>query len=257
MSIAAIEQDFRARLAGQISLEPEGLNRYRVFTPFRLEDGDHLSIVLRAESGGWTLSDEGNMYMRLTYDIEEAYLHSGVRQQIISDALSVFQVEDRDGELALPVPGELYGDALFSFVQALLKIADLSYLSRGRVISAFKEDFQKLLSEVVPEERRQFDWHDAAYDESGHYLVDCRVNGIPRPLYIFALSSDTHTRDATIALHRFGEWGFAFHPTAIFENQESIGRKVLARFSDVCERQFSTLAGNKERITDFLQRQMR
>lgn len=197
------------------------------------------------------------MYMRLTYDIEENYLHSGIRQQIISDALSVFQVEDRDGELALPIPDGLYGDALFSFVQALLKIADLSYLSRGRVISAFKEDFQKLLAEIVPAERRQFNWHDAERDQRGHYVVDCRINGLPRPLYIFALSSDTHTRDATIALHRFGEWGLAFQPTAIFENQETIGRKVLARFSDVCERQFSSLAGNKERIAGFLRQQMR
>ena len=35
----------------------------------------------------------------------------------------MFQVEDRDGELILDVPNEQYGDALHSFIQALLKIA--------------------------------------------------------------------------------------------------------------------------------------
>ncbi len=34
--------------------------------------------------------------------------------------------------------------------------------------------------------------------------------------------------------------------------QEAINRKVLARFSDVCDKQFSTLTGNRERIRPFI-----
>ena len=123
-------------------LAPEGLGRYRVFAPFRFDDGDHLSIVLKRELLGWTFSDEGHTFMHLTYDIDENDLFSGTRQQIISDALSGFQMEDREGELILGVPNGGYGDALSSFVQGLLKIADLSYLSRERVRSVFKDDFR-------------------------------------------------------------------------------------------------------------------
>jgi len=84
-------------------------------------------------------------------------------------------------------------------------------------------------------------------------LHDCRVNGMPRPLFVHALGSDGRTRDATIALLQFERWGLAFRSLAIFEDQESINRKVLARSSDVCEKQFSSLTANRERITRFLQ----
>ena len=252
MPISTIEQDFSEKVSAKVRLVAEGVGRYRVFTPFRFSDGDHLAIVLRQTGTRWVLSDEAHTYMHLTYSMDEQDLRRGARQQIISDALSVFGVEDKDGELVLGVPDEQYGDALFSFVQALLRIADVSYLSRERIRSTFLNDFKSLIAERVPEERRRFDWHDPQRDPQGSYTVDCRINGVPRPLFVHALPNDDRTRDATIALHQFERWGIGFRSLAIFEDQESIGRKVLARLSDVCEKQFSNLAANRDRIERFI-----
>ena len=202
------------------------------------------------------LSDEAHTYMHLTYEIDERDLHSGTRQKIISNALSTFGIEDRNGELVLEVPDMRYGDALYSFVQALLKISDVSYLSRERVQSTFLEDFRTLLSEAAPEDRRIFDWNDPEHDPEGMYTVDCRINGMPRPLFVHALPNDAKTRDATIALLQFERWEIRFRSLAIFEDQESINRKVLARFTDVCEKQFSSLTANRKRITRFLDESM-
>jgi hypothetical protein len=78
--------------------------------------------------------------------------------------LAYFNVQDRDGEFLIEVPDEQYGDALYSFVQALIHISDVSYLSRERVRSTFLEDFRNFISSVIPRERLAFNWHDPRQD---------------------------------------------------------------------------------------------
>ncbi len=84
------------------------------------------------------------------------------------------------------------------------------------------------------------------------YAVDSRVNSVAPPLFVHALSNDGRARDATIALLQFEKWWIAVRSLAIFEDQESINRKVLVRSSDVCEKQYSSLTPNRERVTRFL-----
>jgi hypothetical protein len=248
MTTETVQQNFREKVSTKIWIEPDGNERFRVFTPFMFEDGDHLSIVLKKEGIRWVLSDEAHTYMHLTYDIEERDLRSGTRQSIISNVLSIFEIDDRDGELIIEVLDDRYGDALYSFIQALIKISDVSYLSQERAQSTFMEDFRVLLSETAPESRRAFDWFDLVHDPGGKYRVDCRINGMQSPLFVYALTGDLKTRDATISLLQFEKWHVQHRPVAIFEDKQSISRGVLARFTDVCQTQFSNLESVRDDI---------
>lgn len=235
----------------------EGEERYRVLTPFIFEDGDHPVIVFKNEGGQWVLTDEGNTFMRLTYEIDEKDLLRGTRQKIISNTLSLYQADDRDGIITKPVVGGEYGNALYSFIQAIMKISDVHYLNREGVRSTFMEDFRSIIEETIPDERRrQFKWHDERLDPMGNYEVDCRINGTLKPNFVFALSSDDRTSIATITLLQYEKWRVSHHSLAVFEDQERIGRKVLARFSDVCEKQFSSLDANRDRIIRYIQEEL-
>lgn len=255
MNVDEVQDRFRKRVHAKIALIPEGIERYRVSTPFCFDDGDHLSIVLKHDTGAWYLSDEGATYMHLTYDMDEADFMRGNRQMIIANTLSLFGVDDVDGDLRLNVPSEEFGDALYSYVQALLKISDVTFLSREIVQNTFLGDFREFMEVTVPQGRRDFEWNDPLRDPEGNYSVSCRINNLPKPLFVYALPNDDHTRDANIALQQFERWQMTFTSVAIFYDQTLINRKVLARFSDICDKQFSNLPSNRERITQFIRQE--
>lgn len=254
MKTELVREEFKSRVCEQIDLEPEGEGRFMVVTPFRFDDGDHFTITLKREGESWMLSDEASTLMHLSYWLDDKALESGNRKQLVDNSLESFCVQNRNGELIIPIVENRFGDALFSFVQALTKVTDVSFLSREVVRSTFLEDFRAFIQSQVPQDRWEFDWTDPMHDSKRNYPVDCRINHLKRPLFVFALPGEEKVSVATISLLMFEKWGASFQSLGIFEDQETVQRKAVARFTDVVEKSFSNLDNNKDRIASHLQR---
>lgn len=251
MELDDLKKDFERKVCEEIYLVSEGIGRFLVQTPFTFDDGDHLKIVLKHDrKNNWILTDEGHTFMHLSY--EDIDLDTKTRHFIIEKSLTTYKIKNIDGELVLKIEDGSYGDALYSFIQGILHISDVAYLKRERVKSAFMEEFDSFVPTQVPEEIITFDYCDPTHDPNALYPVDCFIKAKPRPVFLFAILNDDRCRDATISILQYEKFGINFSAAAIFENQEEINRKVLARFSDVCEKQFSSLQSAKERFGKYL-----
>jgi hypothetical protein len=192
--------------------------------------------------------------MHLSYEMKERDWKKGRRAEIIEEVLSMFEVTREDGELRRRVDNDAFGDALFDYIQALSKITDIRFLKREIVRSTFLDDFREFVRERVPPERRTFSWTDSEHDPDGTYPVDVRIVGRRRPLFLFALNTNTRVRDATISLLKYEQWGLEYDSAGVFEDVREISDKQLTKFMDVAGTLFSNLKGNQDRLAGFLAR---
>ena len=197
------------------------------------------------------MTDEGHTLMHLSYEIDINTLEKGTRAKILSNVLSQFSVIIENGSLVIPLK-DSWGDSLFSYIQSLVRISDINYLTKKLVHSTFIQDFKDFIEEKVDKKRFVFDYFHVEYDPKGKYPIDCKINGIAKPLFLFAINNDNKCRDVTINILQYEKWNISFQTLAIFEDQETISRKTLARFSDVSGKQFSSLVDNKSRIENYL-----
>jgi hypothetical protein len=249
-----LQQDLALAVGHQVEVRPHDQSALRVETPFTFPDGDRLVIRLRDQNGVYEWTDLGHTLMHLSYDIDYDALSSGRRGELLEHTLTRLGLENRDGELVLAATsGNEFGESLLRFAQALLHVSDLHYLSRERVRSTFIEDVMRLLEREFPG-RTTRDYHDREHDPKGEYPIDCLVNHAARPVAVFAVLNDDRCRDATITLQQFRAWDRQLFSTAIFEDQERINRRVLARFSNACDKQFASLLGQERDIVAYVQR---
>jgi hypothetical protein len=68
------------------------------------------------------------------------------------------------------------------------------------------------------------------------------------PIVLFILPTDKQVLNATINLLQHEKWGLHINSIGIFEKQEDISRKDLAKYSDVSGKQYSNYTGNRENL---------
>lgn len=132
-------------------------------------------------------------------------------------------------------------------------LINIEYLSREHIRSTFMEDFTEFIQQFIPSDRLYINYFNEEHDPNRMYPVDFCINKMEKPVFLFGIPNNDKAKDVTVNILQYERWRLKFRPVAVFENQEEINRKVLARFSDVVDRQFSNLFSNKERIKDYIE----
>ena len=145
MNTESIRKSFKKSVAESVELFPKGDNSYQIFTPFHFDDGDHFVVILKTDGlGNWIITDEGHTYMRMSYDMDLSSLKKGTPNEIIESSLEKYGVKEIERQLIATIDEiSNTGNVLYNFIQCLISITNISYLSRARVLSAFDEDSKK------------------------------------------------------------------------------------------------------------------
>lgn len=134
MKIEEVEHIIKSTISSEIKILPEGVDRYKIFSPFEFDDGDRIVIVLKKINNKYCFTDEGHTYMHLSYNNDISSFEKGNRAQIISSVLNSFNlIEDRGALIHYLGEANEWGNSLYNYIQALIKITDISFLSRERV----------------------------------------------------------------------------------------------------------------------------
>ncbi len=236
-----IVSKLREAICRSVTLFEQGKDRYRVLTPFAFPDGDRFCPILMKTGSKWSFTDDGSTFMRITYRINDDSILAGTRGKVIEQAIQSFGLSNTGGVLSIPVTDADFGSALYGFTQAILRISDVALWNKHNPKSSFAEEFKKTIKEAVAAQNEyQFNWSDKLLDPKQVYPVDCRISARV-PLFIFGVHNEAKCDSATIVIQHYRKKIDRFNTVVIYESQEEIGRKNVARLTDVADKQFASL----------------
>lgn len=214
----------------------------RIETEFLYPDGSSIDLFLVEDQDLFRknrLSDLGQT-MSWLLDVQIKPWLSRKRQGFIEDALRIYGVEQRGGELVRTISG-LDGlvPSIVALGQSCIRVADLMFTKRSAIVAAFTEQVEEVLSDVeVP-------YIPNAEIEGRHgrkVRVDFLAEGRSTKSAILTLSSGNTSQAHIAANEIFSRWYDLDIPTrdeqrvTLFDDRVDVYRKNdLERLRDLSQ----------------------
>ncbi|MDD3673474.1 MAG: DUF1828 domain-containing protein [Synergistaceae bacterium] len=254
VNVHTLEENISSRLRTAVSLEPRGINSYRVNTPFNFSDGDDLKIIInKSENGKWTITDEGHTLMYLSYYNMD--INAGTRADILSSILKSHYMHEDGGRLILEADTEAEAaDSIFTFAQGILKISDMTMWKKERVKSMFYEYFREGVTRGAKGRELNFNYKDDEYDPNSLYPVDCLVtlkNG--HRAHIYGANSLDRANKAIISMYHYEKTGLNVPNCMILSDEMDFG-KTRIMLEEVADKILSSPKSANDRLDPFLRK---
>lgn len=210
-----------------------------VDTQFRFPDGDTFPIHLSECRDGdcrLRLSDEGDTFMRMSYEHDVDLFFKGTRGVLLERILTEGGVKWERGALTVRTSQDQLAEAIFQFGHTLTRVYDLTLPTctfRTAAASTFYVDLFELLCLCAGSENVQRNYPPAVPNAES-YLVDFRVDDPnAEPLFVFGVDNVDKVRLTTVKLAHLRRHKVIFAPLAIFKNQSEIPAEDLSRLVDI------------------------
>lgn len=127
-----IEQLFIKKVCESFSLlYLNGVDMFQVSTPFRLANGDHITVYLVKKDNKWMVSDSAYFHYELMTKITSFKLEKYEKiHSVIRRIFEEFQVDAVETELIIYVTDDAYENAIFKLCQVLLMTDNLCVYAR-------------------------------------------------------------------------------------------------------------------------------
>lgn len=237
---ASIIEKIRSQVASGLRLVPMGDEYLRIGTPIIFDDGDRCSLFLSRRDKGWVLTDRGSVASRASY-VETNLLSSGYRPRF-EKLIEFFGMREEAGEIIMPIVGDDFADAIFTFAQGaveLVRLADTPSETHRKTEKRFHHKLVEIIRAVAPGAAFEENWHDAESDPDRIYPVDCRLKAHDDSWwYLFGISTPAKCLHAAITCMHYRLEQVAFRGLAVYKNRESLAKSATLPLDKVVERTF-------------------
>lgn len=202
----------------------------RVSLPFVEGDGDHVTVWIQHELGGWMVRDLGTTLMRLSYGMDVDLLDDGQRSKVVESIIASSGVSLVDGELRASTREGALAATLLQMGQAILRLRDIQLWKTSRVASTFYEDLERQLRAIAGDVPFETNYVVPGVPDAGSYPVDYAFFGEGRPLYVFGVPNNDKAKLATIVIQHLQQAQHAFNTLVVpadFESLAKLDRKRL------------------------------
>lgn len=234
------------QLCANVKLHKRKNGMVMLETPFTFPDGDQYALYLdEMATGGIRLSDGGTTLIQLSYETEPNKFFEGTRNVLFEQVVSEQGVnfDDQSGQFYVETTAQNLPQAVFQLGQTMTRIYDLTFLNRSRVVSTFYDDLKNQLTSILPESQIQQSYEIPNLPNAANYPVDfCFEGKSGNPVFLFGVPNKDKARLTTIFLQHYLQHGIEFDSLLVFEDQEVIARRDLARLSNVGGEQISSLS---------------
>jgi hypothetical protein len=170
LEIEKFLSDYRAWLKDKTTLRELNGSWVEITTPYLDRHNDALQIYVRAENGGYILTDDSYT----VHDLEASGcdLHTEKRQDLLKMTLNGYGVKLHNEALEVHATADSFPLRKHSLVQAMLSVNDLFYLAKPVVESLFFEDVVAWLdaNEIRYTPKAKFTGI-SGYDQLFHFVI--------------------------------------------------------------------------------------